>query len=220
MIRNPIPWPNGAKCACAITFDMDADSLIHISRPDDAHDRLYPITMGRYGPTVAIPRILDTYDRMGIKQSFFIPAWCMEQYPDAVEMILKGGHEIGHHGYLHEDPIETKDDQRMWFERALDVHMKVAGVKPRGYRAPVYNVNQTVIDLLVEHGFRYESSLMADDIPYLMQTDKGELVRDAGALGHRRLAALRALCRDRLHDAGQGPVGRFAGVLGRVRRSL
>jgi hypothetical protein len=65
MIRNPIPWPNGAKCACAITFDMDADSLIHISRPDDAHDRLYPITMGRYGPTVAIPRILDTYDADG-----------------------------------------------------------------------------------------------------------------------------------------------------------
>jgi peptidoglycan/xylan/chitin deacetylase (PgdA/CDA1 family) len=175
MIRNPIPWPNGAKCACAITFDMDADSLIHISRPDDGHDRLYPITMGRYGPTVAIPRILDTYERIGIRQSFFIPAWCMEQYPDAVEAILKGGHEIGHHGYLHEDPIETKHDQRMWFERALDVHMKVAGVKPRGYRAPVYNVNQTVIDLLVEHDFRYESSLMADDIPYLMQTDKGEL---------------------------------------------
>ena len=175
MIRNPIPWPNDAKCACAITFDMDADSLIHISKPQDAHDRLYPITMGRYGPTVAIPRILDTYERMGIKQSFFIPAWCMEQYPDAVEMILKGGHEIGHHGYLHEDPIETKDSQRMWFERALEVHLKVAGVKPRGYRAPVYNVNQTVIDLLVEHGFRYESSLMADDIPYLMQTDKGEL---------------------------------------------
>ena len=61
MIRNPIPWPNGARCACAITFDMDADSLIHISRPKDGHDRLYPISMGRYGPTVAVPRILDTY---------------------------------------------------------------------------------------------------------------------------------------------------------------
>ena len=46
------------------------------------------------------------FDRFGLKQSFFIPAWCMEQYPDAVEAILKGGHEIGHHGYLHEDPIE------------------------------------------------------------------------------------------------------------------
>ena len=36
MIANPIPWPNGAKCAVAITFDMDADSLIHVARPDDS----------------------------------------------------------------------------------------------------------------------------------------------------------------------------------------
>ena len=31
MIRHPITWPNGARCACAITFDMDADSLIHVA---------------------------------------------------------------------------------------------------------------------------------------------------------------------------------------------
>ncbi|MEM6678953.1 MAG: polysaccharide deacetylase [Pseudomonadota bacterium] len=171
MIANPIPWPGGARCACALTFDMDADSLIHISRPKDAHDRLYPISMGRYGPNVAIPRILETYGRLGLKQSFFIPAWCMEQYPDAVEAILKGGHEIGHHGYLHEDPIEAPD-QRAWFERALDTHRRLCGTAPRGYRAPVYNVSQEVIDLLVEHGFRYDSSLMADDIPYRMEIDE------------------------------------------------
>lgn len=176
MISNPVPWPNGARCACAITFDMDADSLIHISRPSDGHDRLYPITMGRYGPTVAVPRILDTYRRLGIKQSFFIPAWCIEQYPAAVEAILKDGHEIGHHGLIHEDPIETKGEaQRIAFERALAIHMKRTGRKPRGYRAPVYNVTQQVIDLLVAHGFVYDSSLMADDIPYLMKTAKGEV---------------------------------------------
>ena len=166
MIQNPIPWPNGARCACAITFDMDADSLIHISRPKDSHDRLYPITMGRYGPTVGIPRILDTYARLGIKQSFFIPAWCIEQYPGAVDAILKGGHEIGHHGYIHEDPIETKGEaQEKAFLRALDIPLKRIGKKPRGYRAPVYNITQQVIDLLIAHGFKYESSLMADDIP-------------------------------------------------------
>ena len=48
MIQNPIPWPNGAKCACAITFDIDADSLIHVARPGDSHNRLYPISMGKY----------------------------------------------------------------------------------------------------------------------------------------------------------------------------
>ncbi len=175
MIQNPIPWPNGAKCAVAITFDMDADSLIHVARPDDSHERLYPISMGRYGPTVAIPRILATYRRLELRQSFFVPAWCMEQYPQAVEAILDGGHEIGHHGYIHEDPIVTKDGHRAWFERALEVHKRQTGRSPRGYRAPVYNITQDVIDLLIEHGFSYESSLMADDIPYQMRTAEGSL---------------------------------------------
>lgn len=176
MIANPIPWPNGARCACAITFDMDADSLIHISRPQDGYDRLYPVTMGRYGPTVAIPRILHTYARYGLKQSFFIPAWCIEQYPAAIDSILRDGHEIGHHGLLHEDPVETRGEmQRKAFETATEIHQKRIGRKPRGYRAPVYNVTQQVIDLLVEHGFQYDSSLMADDIPYLMKTPSGAL---------------------------------------------
>lgn len=175
MIANPVPWPNGAKCACAITFDMDADSLIHIARPKDGHERLYPISMGRYGPTVAIPRILETYRKLGIRQSFFIPGWCIETYPQAVEQILKGGHEIGHHGWIHEDPVITSGSQREWIEKALDSYGRIVGGRPRGYRAPVYNVTQEVIDLLVEHGFQYDSSLMADDIPYVMKTAKGEL---------------------------------------------
>lgn len=176
MIRNPIAWPNGARCACAITFDVDADSLIHIARPRDSFNRLYPISMGRYGPTVAVPRILETYRRLGIKQSFFIPGWTMEQYPEAVEAILEGGHEIGHHGYLHEDPtVITGAEERYWFEKALETHRRMTGRQPVGYRAPVYNVTMHTVDLLVEHGFRYDSSLMADDVPYLMRTAKGDL---------------------------------------------
>lgn len=75
----------------AITFDMDADSLIHIAKPEDSHDRLYPISMGRYGPMVALPRILDTYRRLGLKQSFFIPGWCLETYPDVAETVMRSG---------------------------------------------------------------------------------------------------------------------------------
>ena len=175
MIRNPIPWPNGAKCAVAITFDMDADSLIHVAKPDDSIDRLYPISMGRYGPKVAIPRILETYKRFGLKQSFFIPGWCLETYPNVVESILMDGHEIGHHGYIHEDPINTRGYQREWFERTLESHKRICGILPRGYRAPVYNITDEVINLMIEHGMRYDSSMMADDIPYKLETSKGSL---------------------------------------------
>jgi peptidoglycan-N-acetylglucosamine deacetylase len=177
MIRNPIPWPNGARCACAISFDVDADSLIHIARPKDSHRRLYPISMGRYGPHAGVPRILETYRRLGLKQSFFIPGWVMETYPNTVEAILKDGHEIGLHGYLHEDPAEQSDvDQAYWFERSLAVHRRFTGQTPRGYRAPVYNATPKVIDLAIEHGLTYDSSLMADDLPYVLKASKGELI--------------------------------------------
>ena len=176
-MQKKITWPNGARCACAITFDIDADSLIHISKPADGHDRLYPISMGRYGPTVAIPRILETYKRLGLKQSFFAPGWVVEQYPDVMGSILKEGHEIGHHGYLHEDPTNhSPSEQEYWFERALESHARVLGNKPKGYRAPVYNVTQGVIDLLNKHEFEYDSSLMADDLPYVMRSKGRSLI--------------------------------------------
>lgn len=85
--------------------------------------------MGRYGPNSGVPRILDTYRRLGLKQSFFMPGWVMEQYPETVQAILEGGHEIGHHGYLHEDPAEqSAEEQAYWFERALEVHRKMTGI--------------------------------------------------------------------------------------------
>ncbi|MEO0386043.1 MAG: polysaccharide deacetylase [Pseudomonadota bacterium] len=176
MIQNPIPWPGGARCACAITFDMDADSLIHVAKPTDGHTRLYPISMGQYGPLVAMPRILETYARLGLKQSFFVPGWCLETYPKAVEAILDGGHEIGHHGWIHEDPVATEGDaQRAAFERAMASHRRMVGARPRGYRAPVYNITDQVLDLALENGFLYDSSLMGDDVPYALQTPRGRL---------------------------------------------
>ncbi|PKP85114.1 MAG: ribulose phosphate epimerase [Alphaproteobacteria bacterium HGW-Alphaproteobacteria-2] len=177
MITNPIEWPNGARCAAAITFDIDADSLIHVARPTDGFDRLAPISMGRYGPTVAVPRILATYRRLGLRQTFFMPAWCMQTYPDTVEAILKDGHEIGHHSWLHENPASHSDaEQGYWFDRATDLHVRMTGRAPRGYRAPVYNVTQGVLDRLIDRGFAYDSSLMADDMPYVMETARGSLI--------------------------------------------
>lgn len=177
MISNSIPWPNGAKCAACITFDMDADSLIHIAHPNDGHKRVSAISMLKYGPEVAIPRIVDTYQRLGIKQTFFIPAWCIETYPKAVESILNGGHEIAQHGYLHEHPSELSDeDEEYWFARSADVITRLTGRAPRGFRAPLYNFSHRTGDLLAAAGFSYDASLMGDDQPYLLKTASGQLV--------------------------------------------
>ncbi|MEM7253603.1 MAG: polysaccharide deacetylase [Pseudomonadota bacterium] len=161
-------WPNGARMAAAITFDMDADSLIHISTKDGWR-RPYPISMGRYGPNVAIPRIIETYRRLGLRQSFFIPGWCVQTYPEAVNALLEAGHEVGCHGWLHQNPLDQNPaEQERDLDRSLEAFERVAGHKPVGYRAPVYQITNELPDLLLDRGFKYESSMMADDDPYLL----------------------------------------------------
>lgn len=177
MIRNPIPWPHGARCAACVTFDMDADSLIHIAHPDDGHSRVSAISMLQYGPRVAIPRIVETYRQLAIRQTFFIPAWCIEHYPEAIETILRGGHEIAHHGYLHEHPREmTEEQEAHWLDRGIEIIIQATGKRPRGWRAPLYNFSHRSADLLAERGFTYDASLMGDDQPYVLESAKGRLI--------------------------------------------
>ncbi|MFZ1663726.1 MAG: polysaccharide deacetylase [Paracoccaceae bacterium] len=177
MIHNPIPWPNGAKCAACVTFDMDADSLIHIAHPNNGHSRVSAISMLQYGPRVAIPRIVESYRQLGIRQTFFIPAWCIESYPAAIDIILRGGHEIAHHGFLHEHPRELTDEEELyWLDRGIEVILRATGKHPRGWRAPLYNFSHRSADLLAERGFSYDASLMGDDQPYLLECASGRLV--------------------------------------------
>ena len=177
MIANPIPWPNGARVACAITFDMDADSLIHIEKGPAAANYLSTISMLRYLPNVAIPRSLDGYKHHGLKQTFFIPAWCIEQHPKAVEAIVEGGHEVGFHGYIHEAPNALPpEEEKYWMQRSIEVITKFTGKRPRGNRSPLYNMSAQTPGLLAEEGFLYDSSLMGDDIPYILAPPEGEVM--------------------------------------------
>ena len=177
MIGNPVPWPNGARVAVAITLDMDADSLVHLEHPEDGHTRVSTISMLRYGPNVAVPRILETYRRFDIRQSFFIPAWCIEQHPKAVAAIAAAGHEIGFHGYIHEAPNGlSREEEHYWLRRSIDVIERATGRRPRGARSPLYNFSHNTAELLIEEGFLYDASLMGDDVPYILECDKGELV--------------------------------------------
>jgi peptidoglycan/xylan/chitin deacetylase (PgdA/CDA1 family) len=112
-----------------------------------------------------------------MRQTFFLPAWCMERYPAAVEAILQDGHEIGHHGYLHERPNELPPDQELyWLQRGTDVIVRMTGQRPRGMRCGSFKFSRHTIDFLVREGFDYDASLFGDDVPYLMQTDAGSVV--------------------------------------------
>jgi peptidoglycan-N-acetylglucosamine deacetylase len=184
VISNPVPWPNGARCAVAFTFDMDADSLLHLAHHASADTRIAAMSMLRYGPEIAVPRIVEIYKRFGMHQTFFLPAWCMEHYPKAVEIILEGGHEIGHHGYLHEEPnsFDSKDEL-YWMQRATAVFEQMTGARPKGFRAPAYQFSRNTLSHLVAEGFLYDASLMGDDVPYVLQNNEGQVIELPSHIG-------------------------------------
>jgi peptidoglycan-N-acetylglucosamine deacetylase len=174
MVDNPVPWPNGARCAVSFTWDMDADSILHLAHPNDADTRLLTMTDLRFGPQVAVPRICRAFEAYGLKLTFFVPAWCIEQHPEAIERMLSGGHEIAHHGYMHELPNTfTKERERYWTERSFEVIERVTGKKPRGYRAPFGAYSKHSTEILANLAFLYDSSLAGDDVPYVIRDKKG-----------------------------------------------
>ena len=131
----------------------------------------------RYGPEVAVPRLVSMYREFGMKQTFFLPAWCIERYPRAVDLILENGHEIGHHHYLHEHANErSAGEERYWFERSLDVIRRVYGRAPAGYRAATYKFSRNTLQILTDHGMLYDASLFGDDVPYVLRNRSGTVI--------------------------------------------
>ena len=174
MVENPVPWPNGARCAVSFTWDMDADSILHLAHPDDADTRVATMTDLRFGAEVAVPRICRVFESYGLKVTFFVPAWCIEEHPAAVERMLEGGHEIAHHGYMHELPNTfTKERETYWTQRSTDIIERATGKKPAGYRAPWGAYSKHTTDILTEAGFLYDSSLLGDDVPYVIKDRSG-----------------------------------------------
>ncbi|MFJ4026783.1 polysaccharide deacetylase [Paenarthrobacter sp. NPDC089989] len=170
---HPIAWPEGFKAAASFTFDVDAESCTIAHDPTSTR-RMSLMSHQSYGPRIAVPRLLQILDRQDIKATFFIPGFTAESYPDIVRRIADGGHEIAHHGYLHE-PMQGIDaaTEASYLDRGLEALDKVAGVRPLGYRAPWWELNWHTPALLADRGFLYDSSLLDGDAPYRLAVADG-----------------------------------------------
>jgi peptidoglycan/xylan/chitin deacetylase (PgdA/CDA1 family) len=166
--------PSATVC---LTFDFDAISLW--IGPFAARSPSM-ISRGEFG-AVGCERILRLLDRRQIPATFFVTGHTAETYPDLTRAIVAAGHEIGHHGYLHENPLalETPEREREVLQRGWAALESVAGVRPLGYRSPSWDNSPWTVDLLIEQGFRYESSLMGDDFtPYWCRS--GDQIQEDG----------------------------------------
>lgn len=146
-----------------ITFDFDAISGF-IARGMTTPT---PISRGEFGP-VAVARILDLLQRYDIASTWFIPGHTLETYPVQCRQVLDAGHEIGHHGWTHMPPNEmSREEEEAGLIRANEQIKKLTGRYAAGYRSPSWDLSAHSVELLLKHGFFYESSMMGNDyLPY------------------------------------------------------
>ena len=167
----PAHWPHGARVAVLLSFDVDNETIaIRYGEPTVAS-----LAEMQYGARVGLPRLVNLLDAHKLPATFFIPSVSLAITPSMASLIKRSGrHEIGVHGWIHELNATLPDSaERALLTKAVAELTRMTGTKPTGYRAPSWNYSPNTLSILRDMGFRYESSLMADDAPYeLLQKGK------------------------------------------------
>ena len=159
------------RIAVSLTFDFDAESAWLGAFKVDTPSAL---SRGAYGAFEGVPRVLRLLDKYSLPATFFIPGYTAEIHPAETRDIAAAGHEIGHHGYIHEPPhLLNLDEERVMIERGLEELDKAVGVRPKGYRSPSWELSKNTYALLAEYGFEYDASQLARDRPYWVE-DRGQ----------------------------------------------
>lgn len=164
----PAQWPNGARAAVALSFDCDHECF-ELGGGGQAIGRL---AWGEFGRRVGVPRILDVLARHQVPASFFMPGVCALLDPDETRRIVAAGHEVGLHGWIHENNSRLGHaTERELVLRARDTLAPLIGQAPVGFRSANWDLSPHTIDIVAELGLAYDSSLMADEAPYELIID-------------------------------------------------
>jgi peptidoglycan-N-acetylglucosamine deacetylase len=163
----PDAWPDGAAVAVSLTFDVDGEAGWLCSDPANAR-RLSTLSDARFGVGRGLRRVLAILERHTVPATFYIPGDTAQRHAEALRAVLAAGHEVGHHGHHHlrSDGLDA-EGQRDEIERGLEALATHLGVVPSGYRSPAWELTPETFNLLIEAGFAFDSSCMADDGPYL-----------------------------------------------------
>jgi peptidoglycan/xylan/chitin deacetylase (PgdA/CDA1 family) len=164
----PPRWKDGARCAFALSFDCDHETF-EMGAGGRTVGRL---AWGQFGRRVGVPKILDLLGRESVPASFFCPAVAALLDPDEPRRIAAEGHEVGIHGWIHENnsllPYET---ERALMLRARDALAGLVGRDPVGLRSANWDTSPNTVRIVEEMGLLYDSSLMADEECYELELD-------------------------------------------------
>jgi peptidoglycan-N-acetylglucosamine deacetylase len=140
-------------------FGADVDSVAGQIGSYGGGESPSDIQRGVFASEVGNIRLLNLFRKYKLKTSFFIPGHSIESFPDVVKRIAAEGHEIGAHGYTHENPIAmTPTQEEAILVKSIELIEKFSGKKPRGYVAPWWEMSNSTAALLLKYGFRYDHS--------------------------------------------------------------
>jgi peptidoglycan/xylan/chitin deacetylase (PgdA/CDA1 family) len=152
-------------------FGVDVDAVAGWLGSYGGEDSPDDISRGMFAGEVGSPRLLKLFDRLNIKTTWFIPGHSIETFPDQMKAVADAGHEIGIHGYSHENPIAmTPAQEEAVLDRSIELVEKLSGKRPTGYVAPWWEFSNVTNELLLKKGIKYDHSLMHNDFhPYYVR---------------------------------------------------
>lgn len=151
-----------------VGFGIDVDAVAGWLGSYGGEDSPDDISRGMFAGEVGSPRLLDLFDKMGLKTTWFIPGHSAETFPEQMKDVARRGHEIGVHGYSHENPIAmTAEQEEAVLDKSIDLLTELTGKRPTGYVAPWWEFSNVTNELLLKKGIKYDHSLMHNDFtPY------------------------------------------------------
>ncbi|RDB18577.1 Peptidoglycan deacetylase [Hypsizygus marmoreus] len=158
-----------------IGFGVDVDAVAGWLGSYGGEDSPLDISRGIFAGEVGTLRLLKLFDKYKLKTTWFIPGHSLETFPKQMEAVRDAGHELGLHGYSHENPVAMSFKQQ---KDILDHTYQLLtafnhGIPPKGSVAPWWETSKEGTELLLDKGIEYDHSNMAHDCQayYLRDAD-------------------------------------------------
>ncbi len=152
-------------------FGVDVDAVAGWLGSYGGEDSPCDISRGVFSGEVGSMRLLELFRRWGIKTTWFMPGHSIETFPEQMKAVADAGHEIGMHGYSHENPIAmTPEQEEAVMDKSIELIEELCGRRPTGYVAPWWEFSKVSNELLLKKGIKYDHSLMHRDFePYYIR---------------------------------------------------
>jgi len=143
-------------------FTIDVEEYFQVSALEShvPRERWADMESRVCGSMETLISLLDEHD---VRATCFVLGWIAERHPALVRALADAGHEIASHGWDHRRVTDQTPDQfRDSVRRSKQLLEELTGAEVTGFRAPSFSIvpgREWALDVLVEEGYRYDSSL-------------------------------------------------------------